>query len=60
MPKNLLIIYEIASKAAHVTSKTKYKEFERWVKKIVIECKDAAVEKVANIHLIRLQQQFSF
>jgi hypothetical protein len=60
MPKNLLIIYEIGLKAARVTNKTRYKEFERWVRKIVNECKDAAVERVANIHLIRLQQQFSF
>jgi len=60
MAKHLLIIYEIAQKAASVTNKRAYKEFERWVKKIVIECKDAAVDRVARIHLIRLQQQFSF
>ncbi|MDP4001245.1 MAG: hypothetical protein Q8P83_03315 [bacterium] len=59
MPKHLLIIYEIAQKAASVTNKTKYLEFERWVKRVISDCKDAAVERVANIHLIRLQQQFS-
>ena len=59
MPNNLLIIYEIAQRAAHVTNKTAYKRFERWVKRVISDCKDAAVERVAMIHLIQLQQQFS-
>ncbi|MBI2607499.1 MAG: hypothetical protein HYW51_01615 [Candidatus Doudnabacteria bacterium] len=59
MPKHLLVIYEIALKAARVTNKKTYREFERWVRRVINECKDAAVERVARIHLIRLQQQFS-
>jgi hypothetical protein len=60
MSFNLLIIYEIADKASKVTSKKAFRDFEKWVRKIVTTYKDAAVERVANVHLFRLKDQFAF
>lgn len=58
--KNVLVVYEIAYKASQVKSKRAYKQFEIWVKDIVRTYQDAAIERVANIHLFKLRQQFSF
>ena len=58
--KNVLIVYEIAYKASQVKSKRAYKQFEIWVKDIVRTYHNAAIERVANTHLFRLRQQFSF
>ncbi|OGE73678.1 MAG: hypothetical protein A3I07_01670 [Candidatus Doudnabacteria bacterium RIFCSPLOWO2_02_FULL_42_9] len=60
MSVNLLVLYEIADKAARVKSKKAFKEFEKWLKQIVINSKDTAIEKVANIHLFRLREQFAY
>ena len=57
---NLLIIYEIASRAKRVTSKQTYLEYERWIKDILQTYQDAAIEKVANIHLFQLKAEYSF
>jgi len=59
MSGNLLVLYEIADKAASVKSRRTYKEFERWVKEIVSKYHDQAIERVARIHLFKLQEQFS-
>ena len=58
--KNILVVYEIAAKASQVKTKRAYKQFEIWVKDIVRTYQDAAIERVANIHLFKLRQQFSF
>ena len=58
--KNVLVVYEIAYKASQVKSKRAYKQFEIWVKDIVRTYQDAAIERVANIHLFKLRQQLSF
>ena len=58
--KNVLVVYEIAYKASQVKSKRAYKQFEIWVKDIVRTYHDAAIERVANIHLFKLRQQLSF
>ena len=60
MSVNLLLLYEIADKAAKVKSKRAFKQFERWVKSLVATYHDAAIERVANMHLFRLRSQFSF
>lgn len=60
MPGNLLIVYEIADKASRVKTKTAYRDFERWVKKIIRTYHDATVAQVAKIHLFRLREQFSY
>ena len=57
---NLLVIYEIADKASRVKTKKAYREFEKWAKGLMTTYHDAAVEKVANMHLFRLRDQFSF
>ncbi|MBX4188132.1 MAG: hypothetical protein KW793_03280 [Candidatus Doudnabacteria bacterium] len=57
---NLLVIYEIADKASKVTSRKAFRDFERWAAKIIKTYKDAAIERVARIHLFRLREQFSF
>jgi len=57
--KNVLVVYEIAYKASQVKSKRAYKQFEIWVKDIVRDYHDAAIERVANIHLFRLRSQFA-
>jgi len=59
MPINLLLLYEIKAKAAQVRTKKAYREFEKWVKDITTTYHDAAVEKVANICLYSLQEQFA-
>lgn len=60
MSVNLLVLYEIAEKASRVKSKRAYKQFEKWVKNVLSTTRDAAVEKVANMHLFRLKEEFSF
>ena len=55
---NLLVIYEIAARAAAVRSKRSFREFERWVKEIIERYHDAAVERVARVHLLRLRQLY--
>ncbi len=60
MTSYLLAIFEIKEKAARVTSKRAYKEFERWVVNLVQTCNDAAVEKVARIYLFQLQSQYAY
>ncbi|MEJ0021997.1 MAG: hypothetical protein WDN47_05535 [Candidatus Doudnabacteria bacterium] len=57
--KNVLVVYEIAYKASQVKSKRAYKHFEIWVKDIVRTYHDAAIERVANMHLFRLRSQFA-
>jgi hypothetical protein len=56
---NLLLLHEIAYKASMVTTKKKYREFERWIKDVVSKYKDAAIEKYARIHLIKLKEQYT-
>jgi hypothetical protein len=60
MSVNLLILYEIADKAARVKSKKAYKDFEKWVREVVSKYQDAAIERVASTHLFRLRSQFAF
>jgi len=60
MSVNLLLIYEIADKAARVKTKKAYREFEKWAREIVQTYHDAAIERVANMHLFRLRSEFSF
>lgn len=57
--KNVLVVYEIAYKAQQVKSKRAYKQFEIWVKDIVRTYHDAAIERVANIHLFNLRNQLA-
>jgi hypothetical protein len=59
MSLNLLVVYEIAEKASRVTSKAAYREFERWVLRVMATCHDAAVERAARIQLFKLREQFS-
>ncbi len=56
--KNVLVVYEIAYKASQVKSKRAFKQFEIWVKKILADYHDAAIERVANMHLFRLRSEF--
>ncbi len=60
MSMNVLIIYEIKDKAAKVTSKRAFREYERWIKNLLQTYHDAAVEQVARICLFGLREQFSF
>jgi len=60
MPVNLLILYEIADKASRVKTKKALQEFEQWVRNIVTTYQDAAIEKVASMHLFRLRSQLSY
>jgi hypothetical protein len=60
MSVNLLILYEIADKAARVKSKKAYRDFEKWAREVITTYQDAAIEKVASMHLFRLKSQFSF
>lgn len=55
---NLLILYEIADKASKVSSRKAFQEFERWVRGLLKTYHDAAIERVANIHLFKLKDQF--
>ncbi|MEJ0020949.1 MAG: hypothetical protein WDN47_00010 [Candidatus Doudnabacteria bacterium] len=59
MSANVLVLYEIASKAATVKTKKALGEFEEWVRGVSTAHNDASVEKVARIHLFRLRSQFS-
>lgn len=58
MSINLLLIYEIADKASRVKTKKAFREFEKWAKDIIATYHDAAIERVANIHLFQLRNQF--
>ena len=60
MSVNLLILYEIADKASRVKSKKALKDFEKWVRRVVSTYQDAAIEKVASMHLFRLKNEFSY
>ena len=60
MSNNLLLLYEIKSKASMVKSKKAFREFERWVQNLMQTYHDAAVDQVAKICLFRLQEQFSY
>jgi hypothetical protein len=60
MSANLLILYEIAYKASKVKSKKAFREFEKWARSVVSTYHDAAIERVASMHLFRLREQFSF
>ena len=60
MTSNLLVIYEITQKAAQVHTKKAYMEFERWVREVLQTYQDAAIEKVARIHLFKLKEELSF
>jgi hypothetical protein len=55
----LLILHEIAYKASLVTNKAKYRQFERWLGKILSTYKDAAVERYARIYLFQLKEQYA-
>lgn len=59
MLNNLLVLYEIADKASRVKTKRAYKQFEIWVKGILADYQDAAIERVARMHLFRLRNQFA-
>jgi hypothetical protein len=56
----LLVLHEIAYKAARVTSRESFIEFEKWVMQILATYKDAAIERVARIELFRLKDQYAF
>ncbi len=60
MSVNLLVLYEIADKASRVKTKKAYREFEKWVRNIVSTYQDAAIERVAGMHLFQLREQFSY
>ncbi|MBX4191710.1 MAG: hypothetical protein KW804_02850 [Candidatus Doudnabacteria bacterium] len=60
MTANLLVLYEITDKAARVKSKRAYREFEKWVSNIISTYQDAAIQRVASMHLFQLKAQFSF
>jgi hypothetical protein len=60
MSVNLLVLYEIADKASRVKTKRAFKEFEKWAHNIITTYHDAAIEKVASMHLFRLKEQFSY
>lgn len=60
MTANVLLIYEIADKASRVKTKKAFRDFEKWVRSMVATYHDAALERVANIHLFQLRNQFSF
>ncbi len=60
MSVNLLVLYEIADKAARVKSKKAYKDFEKWIQGVISTYHDAVIERVANTHLFRLRSQFAF
>jgi hypothetical protein len=55
---NLLLLYEIADKAEQVRSKKAFREFERWVRNVLTAYHDAAVARVANMHLFRLKELY--
>lgn len=57
---NLLVLYEISEKASRVTTKQAYVEFEKWVRSVIEQYKDAAVERVARTQLFKLKDQFAF
>jgi hypothetical protein len=59
MSLNLLLLYEIKAKASAVTSKRKFREFERWVGDLLETYKDAALEQAARIQLFRLRDEFA-
>lgn len=60
MSVNLLVLYEIADKASKVKTKKAFKEFEKWVRNVISTYHDAAIERVASMHLFKLREQFSF
>lgn len=60
MSVNLLVLYEIADKASRVKTKKALKEFEKWVRNIITTYQDAAIERVASVHLFQLKEQFSY
>ena len=60
MSVNLLILYEIADKASKVKSKKSFKAFEKWVRHVISTYQDAAIQKVASMHLFRLKSEFSY
>lgn len=58
MSANVLVLYEIADKAAGVKTRKGYNEFEKWIKTILQTYQDAAIERVAKMHLFRLRTEF--
>jgi hypothetical protein len=60
MTANLLVLYEIAEKAARVKSRRAFREFEKWATNIINTYQDAAIERVASMHLFQLKAQYSF
>ena len=56
---NLLVLYEMAEKASKVKTKRAFKEFERWLTKILQTYHDAAIERAAHIYLFRLKSELS-
>lgn len=60
MSNNLLLLYEIKSKASMVNSKKAFREFEVWAKNLMQTYHDAAVHQVAKVCLFNLQQQYSY
>lgn len=57
---SVLILYEIAYKASQVKTKKAFREFEKWAREIIQTYHDAAIERVANVHLFQLRAQFSY
>jgi hypothetical protein len=55
----LLLLYEIAERAAKVTSRKNLVDFERWVTETLRNYKDATIERVARSQLFRLKDQFA-
>ena len=58
MSINLLLLYEIKEKATRVKTKKAYREFQRWVANMLQTYHDNAVERVANMYLFQLRDQF--
>ncbi|HYC80087.1 MAG TPA: hypothetical protein VEC17_03605 [Candidatus Binatia bacterium] len=55
----LLLLYEIADRAAKVTSKQNLLEYEKWVTDTLKQYKDAAIERAARSQIFRLKNQFA-
>lgn len=56
---NLLVLYDIAARAAEVTSKKTLRAYEKWVYDTIRNYHDATIEHAARIHLLRLKEQYS-
>lgn len=56
---NLLILYEIAQKASTVTNRKALAAYEKWIFETIHKYRDAGIEHMARVHLMRLKEQFA-